>query len=700
MTEEKLAFFVPAPAHSHARKGSEIKAILKRGCLGLAWAVLMAIPAWPQGAYTDLANKSLEDLMNIQVTSVSKTEQKLSRTASAVFVINQEDIRRSGATSIPDLLRMVPGLDVAQINGSTWAISARGFNAQFADKLLVMIDSRIVYTPNFAGVYWDTLDLPLEDIDRIEVIRGPGGTIWGANAVNGVISIFTKKATDTHGAMLEAGGGNLEQGFGTAQYGGKAGKATDYRIYSKYFDQSPMLGLTGQNGADAFHMLRGGFRTDSTLSSKDTLMVEGDVYTAREAELGFSLPSITSPALVPVSEAFNLSGGFIQSSWTHAYSARSDSTLQISFIPYRRDDPLEPEKRDTLYLDYQDHIAWGHRQDVVWGLGYSYTTDNIGGSLTVYFVPPSKSLEIFNSFLQDEIALVPERLYLTVGAKLEHNDYTGFETMPNIRMTWAASRDHMVWLAVSKALRVPSRNDTNLVVNAGSFPGPGGTPTLVRVAGDPQFTNEKLIAYEVGYRDAIAKRLSVDIAAYYNDYDNLQTTEPSTPFFEATPLPPHLVLPLLKENLLYGETHGIEITANWRATDRWTLSPGYALEELRLHTDSSSSDTTTGPFFEGGTPNNSAQLRSHFDLRTNLAWDASAYFVGRLTNQGTSNNEVIPAYTRLDTGLTWKAREKLSISVFGQNLLKDYHIEFEDKFGSMQSGQIKRSGYAKITWRF
>ena len=249
----------------------------------------------PDPPKVDLSSMNIEDLMNVRVTSVSKTEQKLSRVAAAVFVITQEDIRRSGATNIPDLLRMVPGLDVAQINGSTWAIGSRGFNSHFSNKLLVMIDSRIVYTEYFAGVYWDTLDLPLEDIDRIEVIRGPGGSIWGANAVNGVISIFTKKADQTAGAMVETGAGNIDQGFGTAQYGGTLGQSTHYRVYAKYFNQAQQADLTGQDGADGWHSLRGGFRTDSTLSTKDELTVQGNLYTAREGELGFFLPSSHLP---------------------------------------------------------------------------------------------------------------------------------------------------------------------------------------------------------------------------------------------------------------------------------------------------------------------------------------------------------------------------------------------------------------------
>jgi iron complex outermembrane recepter protein len=348
-----------------------------------------ALPAGGQQKTSDLANRSIEDLMDIQVTSASKKEQKMSEVASAIFVITEEDIRNSGATNIPDVLRMVPGVDVAQINGSTWAISARGFNEQFSNKLLVMIDGRIVYTPNFAGVYWDTLDFPLEDIQRIEVIRGPGGAIWGANAVNGVISIFTKKSAETKGGLIAAEAGNLLQGAGLVQYGGKIGKATDYRFYTKYFNQDHMLDPSGQNGADGLHILRSGFRSDSTLSPKDSLMFEGSLYIGREGELGFILPSVSSPSLVAVPVQIDLGGGFIQSTWNHTYSDRSDSTLQFSYARYTRNDPQEPETRNTADLDYKHHMAWGQRHDFVWGLGYHITSDRIGGSLTVSFNPPA-----------------------------------------------------------------------------------------------------------------------------------------------------------------------------------------------------------------------------------------------------------------------------------------------------------------------
>src|SRR4029077_225765 len=321
----------------------------------------------PQPSLDDLTQVSLENLMNMEVTSVSKKEQKLSRVASAIFVITQEDIRRSGATNIPDLLRMVPGVDVAQINANTWAISARGFNAEFSNELLVMVDGRNVYTPTFGGVFWDVLDLPLENVERIEVIRGPGGSVWGANAVNGVINIITKKASETLGAMIVAGGGNLDQGFGTTQYGGSLGKSTDYRIYSKYLNQNHMLDAAGQNGLDGWRMLRGGFRSDTKLSSKDTLMFQGNIYIGKEGDPAAILPSIASPGLVNVLIQVHLAGGSLQSVWDHVYSPHSDSTLSISYDTYERDDLLR-ERRNTLNVDFQHHIAWSDRQDFVWGL--------------------------------------------------------------------------------------------------------------------------------------------------------------------------------------------------------------------------------------------------------------------------------------------------------------------------------------------
>jgi iron complex outermembrane recepter protein len=668
---------------------------LERGLIrALALLMLVTITVKSNGQQIkDLSEASLEDLMNIRVTSVTRTEQPLSRTASAIFVITPEDIRRSGATNIPDLLRMVPGVDVAQINANTWAISARGLNGRFSNELLVLLDGRNVYTPTFGGVFWDVLDTPLEDIERIEVIRGTGGTIWGANAVNGVVNIITRKAANTHGRTVVAGGGNLDQGSGTAQYGGALGKKTDYRIFTKYFNQDHLPGLNGSNGGDGWHLLRGGFRADSMLSAKDTLMVQGDLYTGAEVSPSSFFPSVTSPGPQNNDLVVPLSGGFLQSVWNHAFSARSDTTLQISFDRYEREDELREERR-TLNIDFQHHFAWGTRQDFVWGANYRNTGSDTHGDLLFSLSPADFNMQLFSVFIQDAIALVPDKLYLTVGTRLDHNYYTGFNILPSGRVAWTPSARRMFWAAASHANRTPAETDTGGRVNLGGFTGPGGVPVLAALVGNPHFGDEALTDYEVGYRTALSEHLSIDLAAYYGDYSHQGTVEPATAFYETTPGPPHVVLPVTYENLMHGEAHGFEAAVNWKATGRWTLSPGYGFEQIRMRLDPTSKDTDSVLEAEGNTPVDSAQLRSHFDLTRGLAWDASAYYVDRLISGD------VPSYTRVDTGFTWSWTEHLSSSVFGQDLAKDRHLEFVDDSGSVRSTLVKRSVYAKFMWKF
>jgi iron complex outermembrane receptor protein len=672
----------------------KFRKILRRTALIFSFAALSAlaaIPAWPQGSPKDLASESLEDLMNIQVTSVSKQEEKVSRSAAAIFVITAEDIRRSGATNIPDLLRMVPGLDVAQINANTWAISARGFNSRFSNELLVMVDGRTVYTPTFGGVFWDVLDMPLEDIERIEVIRGPGGSIWGANAVNGVINIITKTAAETKSAMVEAGAGNVDQGFATLQYGGALGAKTDYRVYAKYFNQDHMPGVSGPDGGDGWHAQRGGFRVDSTFSPHDKLTVQGDIYNGREGQSEPYLASLTSPSTQFVEGEVDLSGGFLQGIWNHQFSARSDFTLQISDQRYERDDVLE-EARDTLDVDFQNHFLWGERQNVIWGVDYRNSKSTSDGSLAVSLHPPDLTTQLFSSFVQDELAVVPDRLYVTVGAKLEHEYYNGFTLMPSASVVWTPNDHRTLWASVSRAVRTPAAIDASIRLNFAGFPGSGGTPTVAALLGNPDIENEYLIAYEAGYRTTLSDRVSIDLAAFYNDYTNQQTTEPAEPFMENTPAPPHLVLPLTYQNLMFGETQGLEIFANWKLSDRWTLSPGYALEQIHMHLDPGSQDTTSVQGAEGGSPEDSAQLRSHLILPRGLAWDTSLFFVDRLADP------VIPSYTRFDTSVSWQFGEKMTLSLVGQNLLKDRHLEYEDTTDSVGNTLVKRSAFAKLTW--
>jgi iron complex outermembrane receptor protein len=667
--------------------------ILGRGGVVLLLALSFAISTRAQNPPEDLSKLSVEDLMNVEVTSVSKKEQKVSQTAAAIFVITQEDIHRSGANNIPDLLRMVPGVNVAQINANIWAISVRGFDGEFSNKLLVMLDGRIVYLPTFSGVFWDVLDVPLEDIERIEVIRGPGGATWGANAVDGVINIITSKASESRGGMVVAGAGNLDQGFGTLQYGGTFGKSTDYRVFAKYFNQDHLPGLAGPNGGDGWHVLRGGFRVDSKLSAKDDLAVTGDIYSSRTGDIGGTVNSIASPVVQAEFSESNTTGGYVQADWIHRQSERSDTSLQVSFDRYRRNDVLR-ETRNTLDLDFAHHFRWGSRQDVVWGVGYRYSSSTTDGNLLFSLNPPDLNTQLFSAFLQDEVALIPQRLSFIAGAKIEHNYYTGFGVMPTLRATWALQERQMVWAAISRALRTPSEIDTASQLTVGGFVPPGGPPVLIRIVGNPAFQDEREINYEVGYRIQSQDRLSVNLTAYYNSYSQLQTSEPEPSFPETAPPPPHIIMPLNYENLMRGETHGIEAFATWKVTSRWTLTPAYAFEGIHLHLDPSSQDTTSVAAGEGSSPRQWARLGSHVALGHNFAWDASANFVGRLASPA------VASYTRIDSQISWHLREHLSASLVGQNLAQDHHIEFLNTGGTGFSNYMKRSGYVKLTWRF
>ena len=659
----------------------------------LAMCLLLTAPGRTQQSKPDLGQASIEDLMNMEVTSVSKKEQKLSRIASAVFVITQEDIRHSGATNIPDLLREVPGLDVAQVNGSTWEISSRGFNSLLADKLLVLIDGRTVYTPLFAGVYWDVQDVPLEDIDRIEVIRGPGASVWGANAVNGVINIITKSAKETRGGLVTAGSGTHEPGFGVAQYGGKLFQATDYRFFVKGYDNNSFPSLSGQDGKDSSQLLHAGFRTDTTLSSKDSLTVQGDMYKGNEGEV-VNIVALTPPYGETLADRINVSGGNILGRWNHTFSPSSDTTLQIYYDQTDRSRMIENEDVHTFDIDFQNHIAWGRRQDFVWGVGYRYFSYVTVGSLTASFNPPSGDKNLFTTFVQDEIALTPDRLYLTLGAKVEHNDFTGFVFQPSARIAWNVSKNNMLWAGYSRARRTPSPVDRGVNFSVSAFPGPGGIPILASVEGSLDTVNEDLDAFETGYRTQIRQNISLDLAVFYNQYGNLNTFEPAPIVLETNPLPPHLDSAFIFSNQMHGESHGLEMSVNWKLTPRWTLSPGYAFERIHLHTDAASQDISSVANGEGDSPHVQAQLRSTLTLPRKLDWNTSVYFVGRLAAlQGSS-------YTRLDTGITWRAHEHLSISLVGQNLLRNEHVETSSSTQTVFSSEIKRSGYVKFTWQF
>jgi iron complex outermembrane receptor protein len=662
----------------------------------LAGILLVAVPGPLSLAEqtADLTQKSIEDLMSIEVTSVSRKEQKTSQAAAAVFVISRDDIGHSGALNIPDLLRTVPGLDVAQIDAGKWAISARGFNGQYSNKLLVLVDGRTVYTPIFAGVFWDSQNIPLGSIDRIEVIRGPGAAVWGSNAVNGVINIITLSAAETQGSSITASAGNGSVGPETISYGGKVRDLGAYRVFAEGFEVNSLPTFAGLPGQDDWRLVHGGFRTDTTLSAKDFLTTEGEVNRGNAGELAFIPLSLQPPESATVALRDLYSGWNLLTRWNRTFSSGSQTSLQIYFDRTTRGDTTYSIGLNTLDIDFQHHIVWGTRQDIVWGLGYRLSSDDIDPTLRISATPQKRDTQLFSSFAQDEIAILPDRVYLSLGARVEHNDYTGFDFQPSARMVWTPDSKNSVWAAVSHADRTPARSDTDFRVNFEALPGPGGLPILVSLFGNPNQKNEQLTAFEAGYRTALTRGFSLDLTAFYNSYRDLVSVEPGAMRIETNPAPVHLLIPESFGNGLYGEAHGIEAFANWKVTKLWTLNPGYTFFSLHLHKFTGSQDSTSVSGTEGETPDHQAQLRSSLDLPWKLQWNASAYFVNRLPAQS------IPSYTRVDTGLIWHSGERVSLSAVGQNLLKDLHPEFSGTDSTVQSGLMRRVAYGKFTWSF
>jgi iron complex outermembrane receptor protein len=661
---------------------------------------LLVLLCCPSGAaaqapsQVDLTEMSLEELMGIEVTSVSKRAEPISTAAAAVFVITQEDLRRSGATSIPEALRMVPGIEVARIDASKWAISARGFNGRFANKLLVLVDGRSVYTPLFSGVFWDVQDTLIEDVDRIEVIRGPGATLWGANAVNGVINILTKSAHETRGGLLAAGGGSEERWFGGLRYGGALGKSTSYRVYGKSFERGSGESLTGGAGADDWSMKRAGFRLDSTLAGGSGLTVEGDLYDGEAGET-LTLRSLRAPVPRTVGSEEQVSGGHLLSRWQRALSDTSELKVQLYYDRTERVAALIDEDRDTWDVELQHGFAPGARHRLVWGLGYRRTSDDLLGLEILSFSPARRTDDLASAFLQDELTLRPDRLWVTLGSKVEHNDYTGFEVQPNVRAVWSPRQHHTLWAAVSRAVRTPSRAEDDLRIDLQVIgPGqafPGAPPGVVSSFGDRDYRSEELLAWELGYRVGFAPGLLFDLAAFYNDYDDLRATRTGPAFLELAPFP-HLVIPFIVTNGLEGETHGAELAVDWRASKRWRWSAAYSFLETQLRVLPGAD--ASGLTAEGQSPRHQVFLRSSVDLAQGVEMDVSLRHVSELESPGVGD------YTTFDLRLGWRPRPGLEVSLVGQNLLEGTHVEFAPEVIPTHPTAVERGVYGKVAWRF
>jgi iron complex outermembrane receptor protein len=672
-------------------------AVLLATCAGLLTAAPASALAQPAdaGGSADaqkLLDLPIEQLMNLEVTSVGKKPERLGDTAAAVYVITQEDIRRSGLTSIPELLRMVPGLDVAQTDARHWAVSVRGFNSVYASKLLVLVDGRSVYTPVFSGVLWDQQDLPLEDIDRIEVIRGPGATIWGANAVNGVINIITKPAADTQGPSASFGVGTDTTAEGTLQQGGKLGPDASYRIYLRGLERRSFDTPDGGSAGDRWREGRLGARLDWSPSAADDLSLQGESFGERTD--GILLPpSLVGPP-VPTSVVQKDWGGHVLGAWNHRFSANSELTVQGYFDRMHWEDYTDAIGVDTYDLEVRHHLQPGARHDIVWGAGFRDVRYDARPNPYVTVVPYQGSEQIFNVFAQDEFALASS-VHLIGGIKFEHNSFTGWESEPSLRVVWTPAANQTLWAAVSRAIRMPSIGDEAVVFNRIGFPATTvSPPILVRVLGDPGLQrSEELVAWEAGYRAAVGRSVELDLATFYNRYSSLASIGSGAPFFEPAPPPPHLVAPQVYGNQLKAQSYGLEAQVNWQATRRWRLSASYSLLQARVSAAAPGVDLASQGLVQGFGPHYQLQLRSYLDLPGRVELDSAIYRVGRIAGTGT------PAYTRLDIRLGWRVNDRLSASLSGRNLLQARHAEFS-ALDLSAPVQVPRSVYATIAVRY
>jgi iron complex outermembrane receptor protein len=662
-----------------------------------ATAAMAWTQAWagaPAGGSEDLTNLSLEQLMQLEVTSVSKRPERLSDAAAAIYVITQEDIRRSGATSIPEALRLAPGIEVARIDSSKWAITSRGFNSRFANKLLVLIDGRSVYTPLFSGVFWDQQDTLLADVERIEVIRGPGATLWGANAVNGVINIITKPAAQTQGSLV-SGALGTDRASLAARHGARLGENTALRVFGKGFSRDAGRTAVGE-GEDEWRQQRGGFRLDSQPTDADSVTVSGEAFAGSTGET-FLTQTLTPPFSLAQSDDTETTGGHLLGRWDRKLSEQSSASVQAYYGRTNINDPRIVEARDTFDIEAQHDVALGERHRLIWGLGYRVTADEVDSSPTIVLDPDSRTSHLFSGFAQDTITLIPNELDLTLGTKLEHNDFTGFEVQPNARLSWLPTANQTVWAAVSRAVRTPSRAEADVAINQMTLPpgtaqNPSALPAFLRAIGNRDFGSEELVAYEAGYRIQVDPQLTFDLAAFYNNYDDLRGARLGSPFLELSPLPPHLVVPALGDNVLEGQTYGFEVVADWRPRAWWRLQGTYSLLQVELH--SKSGAAPMAEIEEGYSPQQQAALHSYVDLSETVTFDTSLRFVDQLSTLG------VPSYLTLDARLGWRAAPGLEVALVGRNLLDDAHPEFGSETLASSPTEAERSAFVTVQWRF
>jgi len=643
----------------------------------------------PPQSSSDLGDLTLEQLVNVKVTSVAKEQTDLFTSPAAISVVTGDDIRRLGITSIPEALRMVPGMDVAQINGTEWAVSARGFNAQFGRDLLVLVDGRTVYTPSSSGVYWNSLDMVMEDLDRIEVIRGPGATLWGANAVNGVINIISKSAKDTQGLLISGSAGTVEQDITTMRYGGELATNLYYRVYAKRSDQDGLTTSAGKPAGDAWDSSQAGFRMDWEPPSQNVLTLQGDYYYSI-AEIPSQIVSLAPPSILEFNGKEYNEGGNVLGRWTRDFSDSAQLTLQTYFDHVEEGTGNGFLIQNTYDIDLQFRFSLASWNDFVFGTGYRYQSVEDTPTFQLTWTPETQYLGLYNIFGQDDITVVPDRLHFVLGTKFEDNSLIQWKIEPNGRLLWTPTKSQTIWAAVSRATRTPSLFELNSRLNAAAFqPAPSGPPALVSIFGDPNNTAEDALDYELGYRVAPTRNLSFDITGFYDVYDHLLIAVPNPTVIETSPSPEHLLISSTYKNAGSGDTYGVELSGQWRVVENWRLAASYSWLGTQL--------TPVSAYAQS--PQQQFQVRSYLDLPWHLELNGAIYVVGRSTGPVSTGYDEIPSYARADLGLVWDPRKWFEVGIWGENLLQSAHVEFSSQ-ETHTLAEIPRSVLAKITLRF
>ncbi len=670
----------------HWRKGRLLSACV----WSIALSVVVCRAQGPSEQSNPLKTLSLEQLANVEVTTVSKEPEQVWRTAAAVTVLTSEDIRRSGYTTVADVLRLVPGVDIGRNDAIGYSVGIRGFQNIFSKALLVLIDGRSMYTTLFAGVYWDVVNqLPLENIERIEIVRGPGTTIWGANAVNGVINIITKRAEETQGVYVSIGSGNVDQGRSFVRYGGKQG-SVDYQVYGNWFTIGPEFHFApGRiNNYDDWWNALGGFRADWKKSDRDTITLEGGVFTDRTGEQ-VEIAFFNAATKTAVTGRDRTSGGNLLLNWKHKTSDTSDFQLQTYYDKVDRDRPQFGEKRDTFDIDFIHHFALGTRNDVVWGGGFRATPDHTSSHHpgSVDFLPADRTEYLYTGFVQDEIHLTPKALSLTAGVKLEHNDYTGFEYQPTARLLYHPKAHQTLWGSVTRAVRTPSRLDQDLSIAAFIAPS-----FFLRILGERSFKSEVTIDYELGFRQLISSRLYLDLAAFRNNYHGLESVGSAAIVPVTNPGPPHLEFVVPFVNGASGPSEGGEIAATWNATDHFRLTASYSYIALHLQSTVGALGNSVALNFTHSAPRNRVVVAPRISFAKRFEFDPSYFYTSATASDA---NFPVKAYHSLTARLGWTT-DHLELSVTGDNLLQPHHVEAS----SNPSVGIRRSVYGRVAWKW